>query len=376
MLKTWRLIDTGLRPAAQNIALNRALLEARQADEIPSTLRFLRFEPCALLGYHQSAEQELNLDYCRDNGIAIQRRITGGGAIYFDETQIGWELYLHKSDLGTADMQQISRRICEAAARGISALGVDARFRPRNDIEVDGRKISGTGGAFDGDALMYQGTLLVEFDVEKMLRVLRIPAEKLSGKAVASARERVANLADLLGQAPPLEAVKAALAHAFAEAFGVTFEPGELSPGEQARYADALAEIDHPDWVNLLDRPASDMPLLEAVQKFPAGLLRVRVAYDRALGRIKQVWFTGDLFVTPKRIIADLEGALRDTSAQHLAQLVEDFFAARECDMLGLQPADFTAVVRAALEKADAGRFKRSGTDKPNAPNVGSGLRP
>ena len=65
MAENWRRLDTGLRPAAQNIALNRALLEAREADEIPSTLRFLRFAPCALLGYHQSAEQELDLDYCR-----------------------------------------------------------------------------------------------------------------------------------------------------------------------------------------------------------------------------------------------------------------------------------------------------------------------
>src|SRR3989344_2422048 len=87
----WRVIDTGLRPAAQNIALNRALLEARQAEEIPSTLRFLRFTPSALLGYHQSADQEFNLEYCREHGITVQRRITGGGAIYFDETQIGWE---------------------------------------------------------------------------------------------------------------------------------------------------------------------------------------------------------------------------------------------------------------------------------------------
>jgi lipoate-protein ligase A len=167
MKNTWRVIDTGLRRAADNIALNRALLEARQADEAPSTLRFLRFTPSALLGFHQSAEQELNLDYCRDQGVAIQRRLTGGGAIYFDDTQLGWELYLHRQDLRCTDMQAITRRICDAAARGIQALGVDARFRPRNDIEVDGRKISGTGGAFDDDALMYQGTLLIQFDVEK-----------------------------------------------------------------------------------------------------------------------------------------------------------------------------------------------------------------
>jgi hypothetical protein len=69
MSEMWRVIDTGLRPAAQNIALNRALLEARQANEIPSTLRFLRFAPSALLGYHQSAEQELNLFKARERAL-------------------------------------------------------------------------------------------------------------------------------------------------------------------------------------------------------------------------------------------------------------------------------------------------------------------
>lgn len=345
---TWRVIDTGLRPAAENIALNRALLEARQAGEIPNTLRFLRFRPSALLGYHQSAEQELDLDYCRANAIAVQRRITGGGAIYFDETQIGWELYLAKSDLGCADMARIARRICEAAARGISSLGVEARYRPRNDIEVEGRKISGTGGAFEGNALMYQGTLLVQFDVEKMLRVLRIPAEKLSDKAIASARERVANLADLLGFVPDLEAVKESLTDAFAQEFGVSFASGELAAPELARYQSALAEIDRPDWVSLIDRPLADMPLLEAARKFPGGLLRVSLAFDVRAGRIKQAWFSGDFFVSPKRAVVDLEAALRDVPLDGIEERIEEFFAHRQADWLMLTPGDFTALIRQA----------------------------
>lgn len=348
-MENWRVIDTGLRPAAQNIALNRALLEARQAEEIPSTLRFLRFTPCALLGYHQSAEQELNLDYCRARQIEIQRRITGGGAIYFDETQLGWELYLQRGDLGCADMQAISQRICTAAARGIRALGVDAQYRPRNDIEVDGRKISGTGGAFDGDALMFQGTLLLQFDVEKMLRVLRIPAEKLSDKAIASARERVANLADLLGHAPALETVQQRLAAAFAAEFDVAFEAGELTEQEQARFSTALAEIDCEDWVHLQCRPDTERPVLEAAIKFPAGLVTVRVNYDAARSRIQQVWFSGDFFVSPRRTIADLEAALRDSDVHAVRQNVTVFFAEREVDMLGLRAEDFSAVIEAAL---------------------------
>lgn len=354
MPPTWRVIDTGLRRAAENIALNRALLEARQADEIPSTLRFLRFTPCALLGFHQSAEQELNVDYCAAQGVDIQRRITGGGAIYFDETQLGWELYLHKRELGMADMQAITRRICEAAARGIQALGVDAQFRPRNDIEVEGKKISGTGGAFDGDALMFQGTLLIEFDVEKMLRVLRIPAEKLSDKAIASARERVANLADLLGYVPSMQAVQDALTHAFADEFSVTFAAEDLSPREQARFEQALAEIDTDDWVHMLRRPQSDVPIIEAVQKFPGGLVRASVAYDQTRRRIKQVWFSGDFFVSPKRAIVDLEAALRDTAWDECPSLVSEFFAQSNIDLLGLQPLDFVTVIQLAVSQVEA----------------------
>ena len=258
----WRLIDTGLRSAAENIALNRALLEARQAGESPSTLRFLQFTPSALLGFHQSAEQELDLDYCRAHGVTVQRRITGGGAIYFDATQLGWELYLHKHDLGTADMAAIARRLCEAAARGISSLGVDARYRPRNDIEVDGRKVSGTGGVFEGDALMYQGTLLVRFDVEKMLRVLRIPAEKLSDKAIASARERVANLADLLGFVPPLDLVKKACPRLLARNSAWILSTRALAAGagplSSCAGRDQYAGVGGPG-----GKPASEMPIVE-----------------------------------------------------------------------------------------------------------------
>lgn len=351
MSEMWRVIDTGLRPAAQNIALNRALLEARQAEEIPSTLRFLRFAPSALLGYHQSAEQELNPDYCKANGIAIQRRITGGGAIYFDPSQLGWELYLHKRDVGTSDMQAIARRICHAAATAISALGVDARYRPRNDIEVDGRKISGTGGAFDGDALLYQGTLLIDFDVEKMLRVLRIPAEKLSDKAIASARERVANLTDLLGRRPDSDLIKRNLTEAFESEFNVEFQEGDLTLTEHARYQVALAEIDTPDWIDLVRRPASDMPLYESVQKFAGGMLRASITYDRLTHRIRQVGFSGDIFVNPRRTIADLEATLRDTSVERVEQIVRVFFAGRQVDMLALTPDDFITVIRLAVQQ-------------------------
>jgi len=351
MTEIWRVIDSGLRPAAQNIALNRALLEARRAEEIPSTLRFLRFAPCALLGCHQSAEQELNLDYCREQQIAVQRRITGGGAIYVDDGQLGWELYLHRRDVGTASMQTISRRLCHAAATAISALGVDARYRPRNDVEVEGRKISGTGGVFDGDALLFQGTLLLEFDVEKMLRALRISAEKHSDKAVASARERVTSLKELLGRKLDSALVKRYLTEAFESEFGVEFSEGDLTLSEHKRFETALREIDHPDWVNLVSRPVAALPILEAELRFAGGLLRASVTFDLFTQRLRQVWFAGDVFVSPRRLVADLEATLKDTSLDRLESNVRAFFRARAHDAVALTPDDFINVIRLALRQ-------------------------
>jgi lipoate---protein ligase len=352
----WRVIDTGLRPAAENIAINRVMLEAHQAGHAPHTLRFLRFRPSALVGFHQSVEQELRTDYCAAHGIEIQRRITGGGAIYFDETQIGWELYLDRRTLGTADMQEISRRICEMAAAGIRRLGVDARFRPRNDIEVDGRKISGTGGAFEGDSIMYQGTLLIDFDIEKMLRVLRIPAEKLSHKAIASARERVANLKDLLGVAPARETVMQSLTRSFAEGFDVEFEPADtLNETERQTFPRVLAEIGHRDWINLVERPRADAPTLDGLHKAEGGLLRVALAVDVPKNRIKQAWFTGDFFVNPRRLVADLEAALRDSPLDDFQRTVDGFFRDHPAEMLRLQPGDFSRAIenaRSSLRRA------------------------
>ena len=88
---------------------------------------------------------------------------------------------------GRTDLAEVTRRICEAAALGLQKLGVPARYRPRNDIEVDGRKISGTGGFFDGNLIFYQGTLLIDFDPAKMLACLNVPAEKLAKRGIDSA---------------------------------------------------------------------------------------------------------------------------------------------------------------------------------------------
>jgi lipoate-protein ligase A len=249
MTRRWRWIDTGVLRAAENMALNRALLEARQAGEAPSTLRFLRFLPSALVGRHGDPATDLDLAYCRARGIAVQRRITGGGPIYMDEGVLGWELYLERDDLGTAEMPAISRRICEAAARAIAQLGAPAQFRAPTEILVAGRKISGTGGAIEGNALVYQGTLLLDFDVGTMLSVLATTSRVLNDSMLAGARSGVVNLREVLGRVPAIAALRGAFIDAFGAEFGAQLDEADLNPVERRRFEAALAEMDTEEWV-------------------------------------------------------------------------------------------------------------------------------
>ncbi|MBT8101166.1 MAG: lipoate--protein ligase family protein, partial [Gammaproteobacteria bacterium] len=118
----FRLIDTGVREGRANIAFDAALIEERQAGNVPDTIRFLSFPPTALIGRHQDLSAEVDLDYCRANNIGTVRRITGGGAIYLDEGQIGWELVFHRASLGIAALPDLAREICNAAAAGLRKL--------------------------------------------------------------------------------------------------------------------------------------------------------------------------------------------------------------------------------------------------------------
>ena len=221
--KPFRVISTGLRGGRANIAFDQALIEARREGKIPDTIRFLRFRPSALIGIHQFLSHEIKLDYCNAHGIETVRRITGGGGLYFDEGQIGWELVFDRASLGVTDLAEVTRRICEAAALGLQKLGVPARYRPRNDIEVDGRKISGTGGFFDGNLIFYQGTLLIDFDPAKMLACLNVPAEKLAKRGHQFGRATHHHHArnSWASQLPDLETIYDGLVAGFAEGLGI-----------------------------------------------------------------------------------------------------------------------------------------------------------
>jgi lipoate---protein ligase len=347
----WRVVDTGLRPAAQNIALTRALLEARHADEIASTLRFMRFTPCALLGFGQSAAQALDLDHCRASGTAIQRRLTGGAASSAGPAQIGWELHLHAREAGGSDAQPLVRRVAHAIATAIGALGFDARFRAPHDLEVDGRRFGELVLLRDRNALLLQGSLFVDIDFAEMLRVLRTPFGAPTDGALAALTARMTSLKVLLGREPDPRLVRHNVIEALESEFDIELREADLTLSEEAYYQLALRAIDTPAWIELVARPASEVPIVRGVHKCGPRLLQAAVLYERASRTLREVCFSGDITMNPARLLPDLEAALRDVPLERLARRIEWFFASHPARANGFAPADWAAAVQLAVEQ-------------------------
>lgn len=351
--KRLRVLDTGVIEGRLNIAIGQAIIEAHQQGSVPDTLRYLRFPPTALVGRHQALGQEVNLEYCRENGIGVVRRITGGGAIFLDPGQLGWELAFNRKTLGIASLSDLAREICEAAAAGIARLGVDARYRPRNDIEVGGRKISGTGGFFDGDTLFYQGTVLVDMDPQTMVSALRVPQSKLEKRDLDSAGQRVVTLKELLGSdTPGLGKIQDALSGAFSERFGLKVEPGDLTEAEQENAEELYREeIGTDEFVSDIDEPPAARGDLAGVQACPGGTIQTYLRLEgQAQNRVRAALITGDFFVTPPRVIYDLESRLRGVYLDEIEAVVADFFNRAGAEVLSVSPADFMASINNALE--------------------------
>jgi lipoate-protein ligase A len=336
MSKPFRLIDTGVREGRSNIAFDMALIELRQQNKVPDTIRFLRFPPTALLGRHQDLSHEINLDYCAANGIGTVRRITGGGAIYLDEGQLGWELVFHRKSLGISKLPCLAREICNAAAAGLGELGVDAKFRPRNDIEVDGRKISGTGGFFDGEVLIYQGTVLVDMNPAQMVKALNIPAAKIAKHNLDTAEQRVVTLKELLGDdLPDVETI------------------GEITEAEEALAQEHYdEEIGTDEFVADIDNPGRGDKLLEGTHTGAGGTINAFVKLEGpTLGILQRALLTGDFFVTPPRTIFDLEATLIGTRLEDVERTIRKFFAKASIDTLSVTADDFIASINDALAK-------------------------
>lgn len=202
---------------------------ARQVGEgkSPPTLRLWRNRNAAVIGENQSADAELRLDACRELGVEIMRRFTGGGAVYHDLGNLNYSVCTRKlspSSLGS--QQTVFKRSLDCTARCLSALGLESSQVPINTIMVRGRKISGGAGAIRWGAIFYHGSILVSTDLEMVWKILKWERPPLPRALVKSIRVHVTSVKTELGREIPIPQVKGALSDAFGGIFETQLVPG------------------------------------------------------------------------------------------------------------------------------------------------------
>jgi len=150
-------------------------------------------EPTVIFGRNQILENEVNLDYCRQHGIEVVRRKSGGGCVYSDKGNIMISFISRRGDVS-----EVFDRFLSALTSCLRGFGVDAERSGRNDVLVDGRKVSGNAFHQLSDRSIVHGTLLHSMDLDVMQQALLPPVEKLQRHGVESVRQRVMNLGEIL----------------------------------------------------------------------------------------------------------------------------------------------------------------------------------
>ena len=163
-----------------------------------------RVRPTVIFGRNQVLENEVNLEYCRSHGVEIVQRKSGGGCVYSDKGNI---MISYISERGV--VSEVFDRYLSGLTECLRSLGLRAEKSGRNDILVDGRKVSGNAFHQLPDRSIVHGTLLYSTDLEALTEAIRPPVEKLERHGVQSVRQRVMNVADIVSQLPgPHDALK------------------------------------------------------------------------------------------------------------------------------------------------------------------------
>jgi len=254
-------------------------------------------ERTVVVGQNQNTEAEINRAFVEAHNISVVRRTTGGGAVYHDLGNLNYSFITDVENAEMLTMEAFTRPVVEA----LKGLGLQAEASGRNDILVEGRKVSGTAQRLTGGRILHHGTLLFDSDADMVAGALRVDHSKFQSKSSKSVRSRVGNIRSFLSEDMDLPAFWRYLKTTLA---GSGFYDVQLTEAELAEVI-KLRDEKYAVWEwNFGRSPAFD---LTNKNRFPGGGLEVGL-HVRG-GCITEIGFFGDfLAVSP---LDELTEALR-----------------------------------------------------------------
>jgi lipoate-protein ligase A len=346
-----RLLDLGTVPPLRSQTIYHAVGYAMGPDG-PDTIMLVSPDaPYVSIGRHQDADREVDLAYCDEHGFPVIRREIGGGAVYLDGNQL-FTQWMFRAENLPATVEERFVLYCDTLVRTYRALDIAAEYRPINDIHVAGRKIGGTGAARMDRAEVVVGSLMFDFDIATMSKVLKVPSEKFRDKIYQTLAEYMTTMRRELGEPPSRERAVSAYLAACSEALGREIVPGPLRPDEIA-LAERLDErFASRDWLEEgggLRRPFvkihEGVRVAEGAHKAAGGLIRA-IAVVRE-GVLEDVAFSGDFTARPPTLPAELGERLRGCHIEEeaLSERVQNHYADVRPEVPGVVPGDWVAAV-------------------------------
>ncbi len=310
--------------------------------------------PYVCLGFHQDVRQEIDLEFAAQHHIPVFRREVGGGAVYLDSGQLFYQLILRRDHPAVpASKTDLYQKFLEPVADTYRGFGIDAHYRPINDIvTAAGRKISGNGAAEIENMIVLVGNFILDFNFEMMSKVLRVPDEKFRDKVYKTMSESLTTMRRESGHVPETSDLAVALAQHLEPLLG-PLTARELDP-ELVTQADQLvSDMLQPDWLYAADRRPTEREVkiaegvfvVSKMIKTPGGLLRVTTV--KRQGCLTDVQLTGDFFFYPAERLSDLERTLEGVpvEAEAILSAVQAFYDEYQVESPGLRPESFAEVL-------------------------------
>lgn len=146
-----------------------------------------------VVGKHQNTIEEINTAYVKEHGVQVVRRLSGGGAVYHDLGNLNYS-FIVNAPMGVYNFRELSQPVADTLIR----LGVNVEFSGRNDLVIDGKKISGSAQFIRRDRILHHGTLLFNSDLDQISQVLAEKDDRITSKGVKSVRSRMTNICEYL----------------------------------------------------------------------------------------------------------------------------------------------------------------------------------
>jgi lipoate-protein ligase A len=349
------LLSLGDRPWEESMLIFHVLarMGVEALDIVSPTTPFVS------IGYFQDAEQDVDLQYCKNQGLPIIRREVGGGTVYLDRNQIFYHLIWDQNNPNfPRKVSEIYRHLSIPPIETYREFGIKAEFREVNDITTaEGRKIAGLGGANIADSMVFVGSVILDFDYEKMVRAIKAPDEKFRDKVFKTMKENVTTMNRELGSIPPREEITRVLVEKFEKVLG-KLERVELNNDILQKMKELALWFNSPEF---LFKKAPQIPkgvkiregieILYGMYKARGGLIRtVQEVETRTL---RDINISGDFTMLPKEELSDLEQTLKETEREgkELESKIEEFYEKSGVQSPGVEPQDITKAIEAGQKE-------------------------